>query len=86
VRSGDGVTDLTVADGSFTFYAPSISADKPVDEVITITKSDNSIYNIHTVNEYMPVIHVTIGTEKPKDGVYTFALTISCCASIRTET
>ncbi len=74
VRSGDGVTDLTVADGSFTFTPRPISADKPVDEVITITKSDNSIYNIHTVNEYMPVIHVTIGTEKPKDGVYTFAI------------
>lgn len=69
---GTTVTDITVSDGRFTLTPLPINADKPVDEIITITKTDNSVYKIHTVNEYMPGMDVMIGSEKSQTGVYTF--------------
>jgi hypothetical protein len=73
-KLGDNITEITVTDGTFTITPQPISAGSPADEIITITKSDNTVYSIHTVNEYMPAMHISTGTLKPRDGVYSFTV------------
>jgi hypothetical protein len=73
-RLGGTTADIPVSGGAFTITPKPISADKPEDEIITVTLSDNTFINIHTVNDYMPTMHITTGTLKPQAGVYSFTV------------
>src|SRR5690606_8439404 len=50
IEAGGKKTELTVEGGKFTITPQLISADNPVDEIITITKNDGTLLRIHTVN------------------------------------
>lgn len=66
---------LTVKDGSFTFTPAALKADKPTDEVVTVTMSDKTEYKLHTVNEMAPAMTVTgSGVAEANAGVYVFAV------------
>jgi hypothetical protein len=71
---GKTTTNIAVSNGQFTITPRPISAGKPVDEIIVITKSNKSVCNIHMVNEFMPTMNITTGTVKPQDGVYSFTV------------
>lgn len=73
-QAGDGkATDLEVADGSVKFTPADISAADPVDEVVTLTLTDGTVYKIHTVNELMADMDI-VSNGKADAGVYTFAI------------
>lgn len=73
IEAGGKKTELTVEGGKFTITPQLISAANPVDEIITITKNDGTPLRIHTVNNYMPVMHITMDDKvKPEPGVYSF--------------
>lgn len=66
---------LDVANDSFTLTPAAIQAEKPADEVITVTMEDGSIYRIHTVHELMPILTVpTAQVSESNKGVYDFAV------------
>ena len=67
--------DLEVVDNTVSFIPAAISADDPVDEIITVTMADGTVYQIHTVNELMPDMEITgTGVSEDNAGVYTFAV------------
>lgn len=67
--------DITVEDGSFSCIPAPIKAAEPVDEIITVTMSDDTEYRVHTVNESMPGMVITgSGVDAANAGVYNFAL------------
>lgn len=74
VKSGTAVTEVPVSGGQFTVTPKTISAAKPLDEIISVTKQDDTVYNIHTLNEFLPGFNVTIGSTKPIAGVYSFTV------------
>lgn len=66
------IENLNVLNGKFSITPEKLSADSPKDEVITITKSNGSIYKVHTLNDILPVMKISKGNQKPQNGVYTF--------------
>lgn len=66
---------LDVAGDSFALTPAAIQAEKPVDEVITVTMEDGSVYRIHTVHEQMPILTIpTAQVSESNKGVYDFAV------------
>ena len=73
--SSNAKSDIALKDGKVTFTPAVIDADNPVDEVITVTMADDTVYRVHTVNEMLPGMDITgEGVAKSDAGVYTFAL------------
>lgn len=66
---------LDVAGDSFTLTPAAIQAEKPADEVITITMEDGSVYHIHTVHELMPILTIpTAQVSESNKGIYDFSV------------
>lgn len=67
--------EIALTDKSASFVPAPIQAAAPVDEVITVTMSDQTEYKIHTVNESMPGMVITgSGVDAANAGVYDFAI------------
>lgn len=67
--------ELTVKDGSVSMIPAPISAAAPVDEVITVTLTDGSVYKVHTISQYLPEIKIIgSGVDADNAGVYSFAI------------
>lgn len=68
-----GILDVT--GDSFTLTPAAIQAEKPADEVITVTMEDGNVYRIHTVHELMPILTIpTAQVSESNKGVYDFAV------------
>ena len=71
--------DLVVADGKVAYVLSKMDAADPVDEVLTITMSNDKVYKIHTLPEMIPDISITgEGVAADDAGIYTFVVDKFC--------
>lgn len=75
-KIGDkAATEMKISKDSFSIIPATINADKPVDEIISITLSNGNVYNIHTVNEIIPLMDIAKSDkESAESGVYSFLI------------
>lgn len=72
VTSSAGRT-VNAANGSVSYVPALLNADQPVDEVLTVTMADGTVYTIHTLPEDFPDLQVTgDGVSPDNEGIYTF--------------
>ena len=67
--------DIAVTDGQASLIPATILADNPVDEIITITMEDGTVYNVHTLSEMIPGLVISgEGVAQENAGTYDFAI------------
>lgn len=70
---GDIETPLTVSDGQFSFTPETITVENQIDEIIQVTLTDGTIYQIHTIPEKIPTFEIT-ANNNPTSGIYAIAI------------